>query len=300
MIEISQLLEKLTNKLIGWLEAMVIMTPNILLALVIMIVFGLVSKYSRRVVYKLLSKISKNEAVNRLASNFFRYGVISLGAFLALTVVQLHDTVMALLAGVGVVGLALGFAFQDIAANFISGIFIAVRKPFEIGDIVESNGFMGTVQEISLRSSVIRTFTGQEITLPNKSIFESPLENFSTGTRRVDLGVGVSYGDDLQKVEDLTLAAVQGLPMVLSHKPVDLYYTEFGDSSINFTVRFWVKFQKQPDYLKGVSEAIKAIKAIYDREDITIPFPIRTLDFGIKGGETLDTTLIRANSHGPS
>jgi small conductance mechanosensitive channel len=187
--------------------------------------------------------------------------------------------------------LALGFAFQDLAVNFIAGVFMAVRKSFRIGDIIESNGFMGKVTEISLRSTKVLTFQGQKIVIPNRLIFENPLSNYSTGQRRIDLGVGVSYGDDLQKVEDVTLQAVKNLSIHDVNRPVDLYYEGFGDSSINFIIRFWVEFKQQPDFLKARSEAIKAIKAAYDAEDITIPFPIRTLDFGIKGGEKLDAML---------
>jgi len=290
-LEISNLFEKLTQELAGWIETLVLMTPNLLLAILVVVVFGIGSRYVRKLSLNLLGRVSDNEAVNSLIATILRLGVLAMGLFFALSIVKLDKTVTTLLAGVGVIGLALGFAFQDLAANFIAGVFMAVRKPFRIGDIIESNGYMGKVTEISLRSAVIRTFDGQKIVLPNRLVFENPLKSYSMGQRRIDLGVGVSYGDDLQKVEDVTLIAVKNLPMVDRERPVDLYYEGFGDSSINFIVRFWVEFKQQTDYLKARSEAIKAIKAAYDAEDITIPFPIRTLDFGIKGGEKLDAML---------
>ena len=107
-----------------------------------------------------------------------------------------------MLAGAGVLGLALAFAFQDIAANFMSGIFISFRKPINIGDIVKIKDYMGKVTEINLRDSVIRTFQGQLVIIPNKDIFQNAIENYSMwGKRRIDLAVGISYGDDLDKVK---------------------------------------------------------------------------------------------------
>jgi small conductance mechanosensitive channel len=291
VLNLTEIYGKLVDRLATWVEGAILMTPNFILAIIIVVIFSIGSRYVRKLVLNLLHRVSDNEAVNNLIATMLRLGVLAVGLFLALGVVDLDDTVTTLLAGVGVIGLALGFAFQDLAANFIAGVFMAVRKPFRIGDIIESNGFMGIVIDISLRSTVIRTLQGQKVVLPNKSVFENPLENYSTGQRRIDLGVGVSYGDDLQKAEDVTLAAVKALPMIDPNKPVDLYYEAFGDSSINFTIRFWIDFKKQTDYLKARSEAVKAIKAAYDRENITIPFPIRTLDFGIKGGQKLDAML---------
>ena len=102
--------------------------------------------------------------------------------------------------------MALGFAFQDIAANFVSGILIAFRQPYRIGDIVEVEGYQGEVKSIDLRTTSLVTFQGIEIYIPNKEMFTKPLENYTTTPRRrLDIEVGVSYGDDLRKVEQTVL-----------------------------------------------------------------------------------------------
>ncbi len=105
------------------------------------------------------------------------------------------------------------------------------------------------------------------------------------------MNVGISYGDDLEKVEEITLEAINRINYLDKDKPVDLYFLEFGNSSINFVVRYWVNYYKQTDYLKALSDGIKNIKKSYDNNNITIPFPIRTLDFGIKGGEKLSEMM---------
>ena len=106
-----------------------------------------------------------------------------------------------------------------------------------------------------------------------------------------DLTCGVSYGDDLQLVRDVALRAIEEAVDYNKEKPVELFYTEFGNSSINFTLRFWLNNTAQKAYLQAQSEAIMALKKAFDENDITIPFPIRTLDFGIKGSENLKKML---------
>lgn len=123
-------------------------------------------------------------------------------------------------------------------------------------------------------------------------VYNNPLTNYtSSGQRRVDLACGISYGDDLEKVEKVAINAIEQNTQIDNSRPVELLFTEFGNSSINFTLRFWLDQARQPDFMKARSEAIKALKKAFDRNDIVIPFPIRTLDFGIKGGEKLREAL---------
>lgn len=221
-------------------------------------------------------------------------------AFIAMLPNLLLAAIIVLLAGAGIVGLALGFAFQDIAANFISGIILVLRKPIAIGDVISSNGHFGTVHAINLRATEVRTPQGQLVTVPNKEVFQQVLVNYSeAGRRRIDLSVGVSYGDDLEQVQRITLEAIRSLPNVMPEPEVVVWYTAFGDSSINFDVCYWVPFTRQSEYRTAVSEGIIAIKRAFDDNHITIPFPIRTLDFGIKGGERLTQVLETRGIGGP-
>jgi small-conductance mechanosensitive channel len=137
------------------------------------------------------------------------------------------------------------------------------------------------------------TFEGDEVLIPNRLLFENPLKNYyKTKTRRVDLEVGVSYAENLDRVEEITKKAIENLPNLADDTPVQVIYKEFGGSSINLQVRYWVPYLEYYQYLKGKSDGIKAIKNAYDKNDIAIPFPIRTLDFGIKGGKSLTKSLI--------
>ena len=154
---------------------------------------------------------------------------------------------------------------------------------------------MGKVITINMRDTIIRTFQGQMVIVPNKDIFQNSLENYTrSGKRRIDLTVGVSYGEDLDRVRQITLQAVKSISVLDAEEPPRLFYEEFADSSINFTLQLWINATDQPIYLQGRSEAIMLIKKAYDENNISIPFPIRTLDFAIKGGENLADTLKNA------
>lgn len=287
-LEIQNAIQLVTGKVEAWLEKLIAMLPNFVVAVIVLLLFYVIAKIIKRFSYRLFRRISGRESLNELFSNVLYFAVLAVGFFIALSTLQLTQAVQTLLAGVGIIGLALGFAFQDITANFISGILIVVRRPFEIGDIIEAEDQVGTVTNINLRITTIRTFQGLDVLIPNKQLFQNVVINYThTPERRVDLAVGVSYGDDLKKVKEITLKAVQGLNSIDRTKDVTLFYDEFGDSSINFKVRFWAKSAGQIDFLTARSDAIMAIKEAYDANDIMIPFPIRTLDFGIKGGEKL-------------
>ncbi len=217
--------------------------------------------------------------------------------FVALSILNLDKAVTSILAGAGILGLALAFAFQDIASNFMSGIFLSIRRPLHTGDIVQIKNYMGKITQINLRDTVLRTFQGQMVIIPNKEVLQNPIENYSLlGKRRMDLTVGVSYGDDLQKVKNVTLKALEGIEGLTKDDEITFFYKEFGDSSINFDVRLWVHTAEQPEYLQVRSEAVMRIKQAYDENNITIPFPIRTLDFGIKGGLPLKEITINTSA----
>ena len=280
----------------AWWDGFFELLPNLVLAVLIVVAAAFVARLVRRLVAGVLHRAADRapqtkNAVDLLATLVY-VAVLAAGTFIALSVLKLDGVVTTLLAGAGVVGLALGFAFQDIASNFIAGILMAIRNPFFVGEIIETNGFTGTVREISLRSTVLDTFQGQKVILPNAKVFGDPIVNYSArGERRVDLACGVGYGDDLSHAQRVAVGAVEGLAMRQSGRPVQLYYTEFGDSSINFVVRFWVAFARQTDFLEAQSEAIKAVKAAFDGNGVTIPFPIRTLDFDPNGGVDLRAVL---------
>ncbi len=286
----------LMGKFEHWLEALTAMLPNMAVAIIVLLVFYGIAQAVRMVSAKLFERFSDRGAISSLFSNVFYLITLSIGLIMALNVLHLQQTVTSLLAGAGIIGLAIGFAFQDITANFISGILLAFRKPIRVGDIIETKDFFGTVEKIDLRVTVIRTFQGLHVIIPNKDVFQSPVTNFTkTNDRRIDLEIGVSYAEDLDFVKEVAINSVAKLPYLLEDKEVQLVYNEFADSSINFTLMIWIRYPDEPGYLTAKSDAIMAVKKAFDENGITIPFPIRTLDFGIKGGKTLSKMTLNTN-----
>ena len=276
------------EKLDNWVATAISMLPNLVVAVLILVVAVFASRIVRSLSLRFLEKAVSGRSIQRLLSTLAGIAVLVVGFFVALSALQLDKTVTSLLAGAGVIGLALAFAFQDLAANLIAGIYMSVQRPLQVGDVVETNDTFGTVDRIDLRNTLLSTPQGQIVLLPNKEIFENKLVNHSrSGERRVDLAVGVSYGDDLDKVETVALEAIEAIEERLRDRDVELYFEGFGGSSIDLVVRFWIAYQRHSDFLRARSRAIRVIKRAFDEHGITIPFPIRTLDFGIEGGVPL-------------
>ncbi len=291
-MEFSGAFRSLVDKVEGWVTTFITMLPNIGAAIVVMIFFWAIGRVARKILDNVIGRFSSNSQIARLLGNIAYAAIVVIGIFIGLSILNLQKTVTTLLAGVGIAGLALGFAFQDLAANFMAGILMAIRRPFELGDLILSNGFLGKVKETNLRTTMIQTLDGQIVMVPNRKVFDEPMTNYTaSGRRRVDLSVGVSYGDNLQKAKQVAIEAVEKIEERDKEREVELFYEEFGGSSINFVIRFWMTSTEQRDYLQARSEAVLRIQKAFDDAGITIPFPIRTLDFGIVGGKTLAEML---------
>ena len=211
--------------------------------------------------------------------------LIVTGIFLSLEILGLESVLTKLLAGAGIVGIVAGFAFKDIASNAFAGFLLNMQKPFKEGDWVTIDNNFGTIKDIGWITTSIKTISGQEVFVPNQLIYNNSFTNYSTfKKRRVILQSGVSYGDDLDLVKKAALDEINQIESLLKKQGIDFYFTSIGGYAYNFEVRFWIKFNKQTDYLNAMSEAIMRIKRRFEQENISIAYPVQTLDFGVKGG----------------
>lgn len=268
----------ITETLSMWAEVILRHLPDVLLAIVIIVISVMVARMARRGARKFMARIHESESLQHLAAVVTHVFVILVGLAIALSVLDLGKAVTSLLAGAGIVGIAIGFAFQDLIANFIAGFMLAINKPLEVGDFIETNDFLGTVVEIDLRTTTIYTPQGERVMIPNKDILQNPLRNYtSVIKRRIDITCGVSYNDDLARAQEVAIQAIEALDGLDENEEVDCIFTEFGDSAINFKVRLWIPVEGKYDYLTMQSRAIMALKTAFDQEGISIPFPIRTI-----------------------
>ena len=287
--EAEKLIEE---KLGGWFDVVISHIPNFIVAVIIAILFSFIARLAGKGMKNVLRRSLDSTQIADLMASIFKVIVLSVGVFIALDFMGLKSTVTSLLAGAGIVGLAIGFAFQDMTENLIAGIAMGIRKPFKAGDVIETDNVFGSVHSINLRNTLIESFYGQLILVPNKILFRNVLRNYSTlGVRRIEVPVGISYADDIEKASEVIVDKINQFDFVIRKNETAVYAEGFGDSSINLLVWFWIKYPGEPDFMTVRHKGVVAVKQALDAADISIPFPIRTLDFGIKGGEKLDAMI---------
>lgn len=271
----------ISSKLVSWMESAISMFPNMIISLLIIMLFVFLASLSKKLTYNIFGRITHNNSLRNLVGAIVYIIVFAIGSFTALSILNLDGVVTSLLAGAGVLGLALGFAFQEIASNYIAGTVMSIKKPFEMGDLIKTNDYFGTVIMIHLRTTHLKTLEGQLVTIPNAEIFKSPITNYSTlQSRRVDIKVGISYNEDLNYAKEIAYKAITEIKDI-NKEDISLFYEEFNDSSIDLNVRFWIDFSnRQIEYASKMDEGIIAIKKAFDAANITIPFPIKTIEFG--------------------
>tara|TARA_B100000519_G_scaffold64017_1_gene54411 strand:+ start:1311 stop:2297 length:987 start_codon:yes stop_codon:yes gene_type:complete len=299
--KIDEVYKLLSEKLESWVEGGITLLPNIVVAFFIAIAFGIIAKVIGNVAGKIMRRTFESRQIASLLTSIIKSIVLIAGIFIALDFVGLKGTVTSLLAGAGIVGLAIGFAFQDMTENFIAGVAMGIRKPFEIGDVIEAEGVFGNVKEINLRNTLVETFYGQLEVIPNKILFRNILTNYSyLGYRRIEVPVGISYADDIEEAARVITDAMNEKDYVIKKEETAVYAESFGDSSINLLLWFWIRYPGDPGFMSVRHDAVSTVKTVLEENDILIPFPIRTLDFNAKGGDKLNTMLEKQNEHGKS
>ena len=291
-LKIEKFWSLINEKLVIWLEAGIKHLPNFVVAILIAITFSLIARISSQALKKVLHRTLESQQIANLLTSIFKVLVLLAGIFIALDFLGLSGTVTSLLAGAGIIGLAIGFAFQDMTENLIAGIAMGIRKPFQIGDVVEADDVFGKVRTINLRNTLVETFFGQLEVIPNKILFRNVLTNYSTtGFRRVEVPVGISYADDPERAAEVIVEKINQYDFVIKPDETAVFAKEFADSSINLLVWFWIDYPGETGFMQARHNAVVGIKQALESADILIPFPIRTLDFGAKGGEKLNTML---------
>ncbi len=278
---LEESISKLWDKIDGWLDSFILKLPNIAMAILVIVLFYFLAKGIRNLSKKyLLHKISQVSIQNILAKTIF-LTIVLIGFFIALGVLELNKVLTSILAGAGVMGLAVGLALQGTLSNTFGGVVLSFLPRIRINDYIETNDSAGFVSEISLRNIILRRPDNNYVIIPNSKFIEGSFTNYSLSERsRINVECGIGYESSLQKVEDLVVQLIANNFEQNDGEKIEFFFTEFGDSSINFMVRFWIDMVKNSQEYAAKHKAIKLIKSKFDEENINIPFPIRTLDFG--------------------
>jgi small-conductance mechanosensitive channel len=245
------------ERLREWWVSFIHFLPNVMLAILVVAIAIFAGRVTRRLIAKIFSRFIRKVAVNNFISTIFQLIILLIGLFICLDILGLNKTVSSLLAGAGIIGIILGFALQDIISNFISGIYITFKKPFETGDTVKTNDFIGHVEDIQLRSTIIRTFSGLHLMIPNKEIIQKPLINYSlTPARRIELDFHILSGTDLEAAHRAAMDAINSLHYLYPGKNVEIYFNDLRFDVIRLSVWFWINNHEPPGYMVARHEAI--------------------------------------------
>ena len=222
------------------------------------------------------------------------YFVISLlGLFVAAVVIFPTFQPGDLIAGLGITSVAIGFAFKDVLQNFFAGILILWRRPFRVGDIIRTSDFEGRVEEITVRSTRLRTGDGERAVIPNGDVYTNGvLVRTAYKRRRLSFSVGVGYSDSLEEARETIRKVLRRIHSVLKDPAPQVFVAELAASSVNFNVYFWIE-SRHTDVLKVKDSVATGVKLALDKAGIDMPYPHTVLLFH-------DTSEIRARDIRPS
>ena len=271
------IIKTIQESLLTLVSSGVKLIPALLTALIIILLTRYLAQISQRLTGKVGRRTVRSQSLQLLLQKTSYIGAWCVGILVACIVafpgLDLGDVIAAL----GLGSVAIGFAFQDIFKNFLAGVLLLLEEPFRLRDQVVIEEYEGTVEHIDIRTTQIRTYTGERVLIPNSTVFTSAvLVRTAFPSRRTDLAVGVDYNTSLPKAAQILQQLIAQVEGVLETPTPEIDLVNFGDSSIDFVVRYWTAPQmKEVRHVQ--TKAVIAIKKAFDQAEINIPYPIRTL-----------------------
>ncbi len=241
------------------------------------LVIGVIIAYLiKRLVFKTSIRLLPREA-STILSRLVYYGLVIVFVISAFSTLGIDLTGL-VIAG-GIVGIILGFAFQSVTANLVSGLFLYWERPLKPGDLIEVEDHVGRVVDISIMSTKIITWDGVLVRVPNRKIFESTIKNYEkTPVRRIEFTASIAYKEDAEKAYKVIRDVIEKHPLVLVNPEPDIYVSELGDSGVNIKVRVWVP-SKNMLWYEAAKDLLWRIKKALSSAGIEIPFPQQDIWF---------------------
>ncbi len=275
----NELLETIINSSKELIGSGVKILPGLLTALILILLTRYAAQFIRQLATQVGKRTVRSKSLQFLLSKTCYITVWVVGVLIACVAAFPGLRLGDIIATLGLGSVAIGFAFQDIFKNFLAGILLLLQEPFRIQDQVIIGDYEGTVERIDIRTTKIRTYTGEQVLLPNATVFTSAVQvRTAFNSRRTDLAVGVDYNTPLSDAAEILQLTIQEVEGVLDNPNPEVDLVSFGDSSIDFIVRYWT-LPQQKEVRQTQTKAIVEIKKAFDQADINIPYPIRTLYF---------------------
>lgn len=275
-VSVNKSLSPAITKLSNYVENTIATLPLVGIAVIILILFWFIAKFisGRNLLY---GRLKTNSLLRNLVQQLVRYLIFILGVVIALDIVGATQFVAAVLGTAGVASLAIGFAFRDIIENYLSGVLISIQQPFGQNDAIRVGDNEGKVVRLTARELVMMTYDGNHIRIPNATIFKSELYNFSRNPlRRFDFLVGVDVEEDLEEVQELGLITLKAMKGILDEPKPYALVKKLGDFNVIVQFFGWVD-QKNADFSKVKSQAIRLVKESFDSAGVLMPEPITNI-----------------------
>lgn len=255
----------------AWVDGFIRLLPNIVTAIIVLTIFWAVAWLAKRAFNKWAKSIGRDN-LGSVFGSFIRYLIIGLGFLLAATLIIPTLRPGDLIAGLGVGSVAIGFAFKDILQNWLAGMLLLFRQPFEVGDQIVAQGYEGTVERIETRATVIKTYDGRQVLIPNSEVYTNAVQvNTAFDVRRSQYDVGIGYNDSIDDGVKTMLKAVESIDGVLNDPAPEVIVSALGDWSVVLRARWWTKSQRT-DVVHVQSEVMIAIKKALDGAGIDMPY----------------------------
>lgn len=260
--------EKLRQTFLEFWDHLIEMAPNILVAIIVMLIFFLMGHFLYKFVNKRFLSKWEGTIVTKFITNSIKWLLYLIGLLAALDILNMTGIVSSIMAGAGITAIILGFAFKDIGENFLAGALLVAKRPFRIGHVIEVDGHKGVVKEMDMRTIHLRNIEGKDIFIPNSMIVKNVVINYTLdGLLRLEFMVGMDIPSDIAEATRLIRDYLSQQPEVLKQPEANVIVMEIAEFTVNLKVLFWVDILKNktvsPSYL-GITIRSRVIQEVKD------------------------------------
>ena len=269
-VDFSQALQQLESMI----NEGILLIPNLIIAVLVFLGFYAVAKLARDLTKRLSQSYGHHENLAMVLGRVVRWAVMLLGLLVSIVIVVPNISPAQLFQLLGISSVALGFAFRDILQNFFAGILLLVTEPFRIGDQIIVDQYEGTVETIESRATIIKTYDGRRVVIPNTQLFTSPVTvQTAFELRRVQYDLGIGYDEDIEHVKGLILEILHQIEDIIAEPPPEVIVVSLGDFSVILRVRWWIRPTRRYEAVDTRNTVLATLKAELMAQDIDMPFP---------------------------
>ena len=278
------------------LHSFVQLLPTLFLGIIILVISYLIATPLSRLLIKPVTYMTNSKLVHLVARRGISTLIILLGFYLFLRLAGLTEFAVAIMSGTGLIGLILGFAFRDIAENFIASLLLSVQRPFKIDDVIEVDGRIGIVKKVTARATTLVDYDGNHIQIPNATVYKNTIKNLTANPKmRGHFTIGIGYDNDIRGAQSLAISVIKNQNSVLSDPPPQVLVDNLGSATINFTVYFWVNGE-QYSIVKVASQLMRELINSFTQHNISMPDDARERVLLNSQGEDIYPTASEAKT----